>query len=153
MIEGGPPKSHPRKSDMVSEKMPSQEEFSKYNSFMRYVHTYIYIYYCFGGCTYPPQSTLLLESPDHDILGPRMLSLVLHERERNHVLQRLCIQFMIREVEGGWTWGGHHSVQDRKTCKALKRLTMLARVVGLIPGGGKPGKNAEATKSKLIWIN
>ena len=44
MIEGGPPKSHPRKSDMVSEKMPSQEEFSKYNSFMRYVHTYIYIY-------------------------------------------------------------------------------------------------------------
>lgn len=29
--------------------------------------------------------------------------------------------------------------EDRKTCKALKRLTMLARVVGLIPGGNGPG--------------
>ena len=43
MIEGGPPKNHPRKTDMVSEKMPSQEEFSKYNSFMQYRHTYIYM--------------------------------------------------------------------------------------------------------------
>eukprot|EP00434_Breviolum_minutum_P005938 symbB.v1.2.005236.t1/scaffold302.1/size234775/5 len=29
--------------------------------------------------------------------------------------------------------------EDRKTFKALKRLTMLARVVGLIPGGNGPG--------------
>ena len=78
-----------------------------------------------------------------------MLVLVLHERERNHVLQRLCIQFMMREVEGGWTWGGHHSVQDRKTCKALKRLTMLARVVGLIPGGGKRGRKHPSNKIEV----
>ena len=41
-----------------------------------------------------------------------------------------------------------------KTCKALKRLTMLARVVGLIPGGARPCRDVvEMEASYTLGVN